>query len=432
MAKDNKPIESEKLIILKNAVAMAKYDLSKNQQKVFLEVAMMAKNNPDEKFYKLYIREFLKNIGVSTNDTAELKREIEEMRNITIHIPMTKKGGELKANFFASVELFEGSRYVEIELSDKLKPYFIEIAEGDFFHYQIQNTRVLKSGHSIRMYLYLKSWRWTGKASIKYDELRSILGVKPDDYKLFGDFKRRVLDKTQKELKEKTDISFEYSLVRRVAGNPNTPVVKINFFIIENGKKAPITEQKIIPIKIEADFDLVKLANSIGQIDESELSILVEKYTRDRIHDVLLLASEENNRGNKIRSLTAYLHNALKNNSAIGKSKQSKPKNTQHIEIEKILKNNFNKFKEELITRIGSEASPEEKNKFFDEVKELVKKPQMKSIYMIGDDWNFDAMRNVLGKRLLTYTDYEIEIMLMKSIGKPAKKENGFWKYDNN
>ena len=62
MAKDNKPIESEKLIILKNAVAMAKYDLSKNQQKVFLEVAMMAKNNPDEKFYKLYIREFLKNI----------------------------------------------------------------------------------------------------------------------------------------------------------------------------------------------------------------------------------------------------------------------------------------------------------------------------------------------------------------------------------
>ena len=437
--KSVKPIESDQLVILKNAVAMAKYDLSRNQQKVFLEVAILAKNNPEEKFYKLYIREFLKNIGVTTNDTAELKREIEEMRNITIHIPLTKRGGELKANFFASVEIFENqnSRYIEIELSDKLKPYFIEIAEGDFFHYQIENTRVLKSNHSIRMYLYLKSWKWASKTTIKYSELRDILGVKLNDYKLFGDFKRRVLDKAQDELREKTDITFDYTLIRQRANNPNTPVYKIAFTIQENGKTPPITQEltsKQLPLllTLEPDKELLKLATQIDPIGTPDIATMIGSYGRERVHDVLILANEEMQRGNKIRSLTAYLHNALKNNSANGKSTISKTQETGqtiyqiHKEIEKAIKNGISEFKASYYSQLGSNATQDIKDAYMQKVRdELAHNSALKSVFQIGDEWNPEALRQGLGLRLCKKSDDELSMMMLN-----IKKEKGFWKYE--
>lgn len=440
--KEIKPFESEQLVILKNAVAMAKYDLSRNQQKVFLEIAMMAKNQPDEKFYKLYIREFLKNIGVSTNDTAELKREIEEMRNITIHIPKTKRGGELKANFFASVEIFEsqGSRFIEIELSEKLKPYFIEIAEGDFFHYQIQNTRVLKSNHSIRMYLYLKAWRWTGKATIRYDELRGVLGVKEGDYKLFGDFKRRVLDKCQVELKEKTDISFDYKLIRERPNNPNTPVHRISFTIQDNGKtpaiiEMPIAPQIVIPSTVASDQELIKLAHEIEKIDAQDLATLLASFGRDRVYDVLLLAKDELDRGTKIRSLTAYLYNAIKNNSASGKASRQNQKqhNAQilktHKDIESAIKRGLDEFKTRYLIEIGANAPQEKKDLFFARIQqEINRNPRLDKIYKSGDEWNLDILRSSLGAELNGKSDDELAILYMNSIGKSVTKEKGFWR----
>ncbi len=458
--KEVKPIESEQLVILKNAVAMAKYDLSRNQQKVFLEVAMLAKNNPEEKFYKLYIREFLKNIGVSTNDTAELKREIEEMRNITIHIPKTKRGGELKANFFASVEIFENqsSRFIEIELSEKLKPYFIEIAEGEFFHYQIENTRVLKSNHSIRMYLYLKAWRWAGKATIRYDELRGILGVKEGDYKLFGDFKRRVLDKCQDELKQRTDIAFDYILIRERPNNPNTPVHKISFTVKDNGKTpaiievpllpqtvigktsplidVPLPPQTVIPLTVEPDQELLKLAYEIEKIDVQELAVLVGNYGRERVHDVLVLAKEQADKGIKIQSLIAYLHVAIKNESAKGKARNQALKRSNidtmkvHREIETAIKRGLDNYREKYYTELGKKAKPEQKNEFLTLLLERIAKNEIRrhDIYD-GETLKQDVVRYLYGYEYHKKSDDELAVMFMQSIDKLVAKEKGFWKY---
>ncbi|MCC5610881.1 replication initiation protein [Nostoc sp. CHAB 5834] len=441
--KEVKPIESDQLVILKNAVAMAKYDLSRNQQKVFLEVAMLAKNRPDEKFYKLYIREFLNNIGVSTNDTAELKREIEEMRNITIHIPKTKRGGELKANFFASVEIFEnqGSRFIEIELSEKLKPYFIEIAEGDFFHYQIENTRVLKSAHSIRMYLLLKKSEWVNKTTIRYDELRGYLGVKEGDYKLFGDFKRRVLDKCQDELKQKTDIAFEYLLIRERPNNPNTPVHKIAFTIQRNGKtptiiEVPLSPQIVIPLTIEPDQELTKLAHDIEKIDVNELATLIGNYGRDRVHDVLLLAKEQAAKGIKILSLTAYLHNAIKNNSAQGKARKQVDRKTSaqltktHIEIETTIKHGIFAFTNDYYTSLGMNAPIDKKTEFLNILIERIAKRELRKqdIYD-GETLKQETVRYLYGYEFHRKSEDELAVLFMKSINKPVIKEKGFWKY---
>lgn len=435
------PVDSEKLVILRNAVAMAKYDLSRNQQKVFLEVAMLAKNEPDAKFYRLYVREFLNNIGVVTNDTTELKREIEEMRNITIHIPLTKRGGELKANFFASVEIFENSRYIEIELADKLKPYFIEIAEGDFFHYQIQNTRVLKSSHSIRMYLYLKAWRWTGKATIRYNELRGILGIKEGDYKLFGDFKRRVLDKCQEELTAKTDVAFTYNLIRERANNPNTPVHKISFVIHDNGKtpaiiEIPLAAQMTLPLAVQPDEELLKLTHEIGPMDAAELATLIGSYGRERVVDVLLLVKDETAKGNRVRSLAAYLHNALKNNSGQGKARQHVQKRQQaevvktHRDIESMVKKGFDTYKTQYLITLGGNASQDQKDVFFARVQQKISQNRtLEKAYKKGDEWDQDALRAEMGVELLDKSDDELALLYMQSIGKPIEKQKGFWAY---
>ena len=92
------------LVYLRNPIAVAKYKLSQIQQKVFIEIALMAKKSPETVYYKLYIRDFQKKTDSTTNDTTAIKLQIKEMAHIPIYIEKTKTGGVVDATIFASVE----------------------------------------------------------------------------------------------------------------------------------------------------------------------------------------------------------------------------------------------------------------------------------------------------------------------------------------
>jgi plasmid replication initiation protein len=68
----------------------------------------------------------------------------------------------------------------------------------------------LRSVYSIRIYELLKQYQRIGKITITIDGLRSMLGIEPKEYHLYGDFKRFVILVAHKEINEKTDISFEF------------------------------------------------------------------------------------------------------------------------------------------------------------------------------------------------------------------------------
>jgi Initiator Replication protein len=240
------PFKNPDMVVLRNPVARAKFGLSLVQTKFLFEVLAYFKDHPEQRYARFYLRDYLSKLGVSSNNFKEYVNQMEDMRRRDINIPRSGDSSKLHfigVSLFASAEYMldeNGDGYVEIEVSDKLKPYFLEITKGEFFYYHILNTRVLRSTYSIKLYLLLKSYRRFGKLEIGLQELREILEIAPDEYLQYKNFKARVLETARIEMQEKNDICFEYEDVRR---NRKSPIEKIVFRITDNPNAKEILEK---------------------------------------------------------------------------------------------------------------------------------------------------------------------------------------------
>jgi len=111
-----------------------------------------------------------------------------------------------------------------------LRPYLLEL-KREFTSYKLENVVKLKSSYAIRIYELLKQYEKLQERTFLLKSLREMLGAE-DIYPAYGNFKQRVLVPAQKELKKKTDISFEIEEVKK-----GRKVEKVKFLITSTGKK---------------------------------------------------------------------------------------------------------------------------------------------------------------------------------------------------
>ena len=74
--------------------------------------------------------------------------------------------------------------------------------------------RGLSSKHSLALYETLKDYEGIKKIRIPIDGLKKILGLKPEQYKIFTMFRERVIDVAVREINKKTDLKVSYELER--------------------------------------------------------------------------------------------------------------------------------------------------------------------------------------------------------------------------
>lgn len=209
-------IEDNKNHIIKkhnDLVNKARYSLSEDGIKlVSMLIAMI--NKDDERFQEYHIRvtDFTKLKGSSSkNDYETVHKIIKELLSCPVKI------GNLQANFIASGEYKEGTATAVFEISQKLKPYLLELKK-DFLEYDLKDILMLKSGYVIRLYeLIIQQWReykHYNKNSKSYtfdldiDELKTLFEI-PNSY-LYKDIRVNIIDKAKQQFKEKTNITFDY------------------------------------------------------------------------------------------------------------------------------------------------------------------------------------------------------------------------------
>lgn len=83
--------------------------------------------------------------------------------------------------------------------------------EANFTKYLLDQVSDFKSQYSIRLYELLIKYKDIGNSK-KYsiEEIRSLLGIGVNEYKVLADFKKRVLDIAVKEINDKTDTTIKY------------------------------------------------------------------------------------------------------------------------------------------------------------------------------------------------------------------------------
>lgn len=209
------------LVVKGNQLINSRYTLSLAEMRIFLLILVqIGKNDQEFKRYRIRIRDYAEAIGSRSKSIhKELKNTVRNMLDRKLYIPK-EKGGWLQMNLIASGEYIPEDGILEIEITPKLRPFLLGLKDN-FTTYDIKNVLSMQSFYSVRIYELLKKEVYHGRGlDIRVEELREKLDIGQGQYKSYNLFKKRVILQAQRELSEKSDLSFEFEEIkegRRVA-----------------------------------------------------------------------------------------------------------------------------------------------------------------------------------------------------------------------
>lgn len=294
------------------------YDLSLEEQKIILTLASMVQpEDEDFKPYKFMISDFMKLINVNTKTKyIEIPKITKELMKKVFEI---NEGDTLiQTAWLSSATYKKGSGIVELEFSPKLKPYMLKL-NSMFTQYKLENILTMKSKYSPRIYEILKcnEFKKQGYIELEIEDLRKLLKAE-NVYPLYANFKQKLLKSTQKELKEKTDISFEFEEIKT-----GRKITALRFYI-KSKKQNNIAKEEIC-----ATFEETNYIEQVKSIFHEEISSLqakqifdVSKGNIELIKEKYQIAKQTNN----INNLVGWIIEALKRDykEPIGKTKVDK------------------------------------------------------------------------------------------------------------
>lgn len=128
-------------------------------------------------------------------------------REARIHLDENR---ELLTHFVQQVIFDKEKKEIRVLFAKGLKPYLSQL-EGHFTSYKLKNIVQLKSAYAVRFYQLLCEWQGQGMSMhiLDFDKINKMLST---PYKLFGDFKKKVLDVAVEQINIYTDFQVEYSL----------------------------------------------------------------------------------------------------------------------------------------------------------------------------------------------------------------------------
>lgn len=179
--------------------------------------------------------EKLKNY-VITKDVLEkkLKRRLTEKRTNELLRRLLGKqiwmdnDERLKGwNIFSSLTYDKREKNYSVLFNPELQPFLLKLQV-----FTLGDTKylfALESKYQKQMYLLMTQWKKRGKFTTKVDALMESFNV-PDSMKVWGEFKRKVLDASAKAFFEKSDVIFEWKVTKK----KGRKIDEITFYIQDN------------------------------------------------------------------------------------------------------------------------------------------------------------------------------------------------------
>lgn len=219
------------LVTKANALIEASYRLTVAEQKIILLLA--SKVQPEDEDFKEYtfaIVDFMSLLGIKNKSKY---KEVQETTKKLIQKTFEFRTGNIltQVAWLSGAQYHEGEGKVTLVFHRWLRPFLLQLKK-EFTRYRLENVIQLRSVYSIRIYELLKQYEGIKYREFEIDVLRQMLGLTENEYRLYADLKRRIIIIAQKELAQKTDISFEFEEIKIGRGK-----VKAIKFLIKKNKE---------------------------------------------------------------------------------------------------------------------------------------------------------------------------------------------------
>ncbi|WP_336624146.1 replication initiation protein [Clostridium sp.] len=184
------------------------------------------------------ISDFMKLLGVENQAKyTEIPKITKELMKKVFEI---EEGNRIIQSAWLSGTIYEkGTGCVTLKFNPDLKPYMLKL-NNMFTQYRLANILSMKSKYSPRIYEILKcnEFKKQGYIDLQIEDLRKLLKAE-NIYPRYNDFKRKIIEQTQRELKKLSDISFDFEEIKT-----GRKVTSLKFYIHSN-KVKKTTENKI-------------------------------------------------------------------------------------------------------------------------------------------------------------------------------------------
>lgn len=294
------------LVTKANTLITSNYDLSLEEQRIILTLASTVQpEDEDFKPYKFKISDFMELLGIEDKSkysvipkvTKELMKKVFEIEN----------GNKItQIAWLSSAEYEKGTGIVELEFSPKLKPFMLGLKEF-YTSYRLKNILELKGKYSIRMYEIIKSNEFKKVAEITVDELRKILKADKGSYLVYQNFKNRIIIQAQKELKEKTDISFDFKEIKT-----GRKVTALRFYIHQNKSRMTNEPTALDEVSVSVSEDVEQ--ENIDLVKGIEIIINMMKAHNVNGSEAMKIYKSANGDMNHISKVYNYCKNKKANN----------------------------------------------------------------------------------------------------------------------
>jgi len=299
--------EKHRYVSQSNHLIEASYKLSLQEQRIILLVASMIKRT-DEDFhaYKVSVKYLQDLLGIEYDAFYKVVKDLTK-KLIGRVLVIRKSNSTLQTSWCSSAEYFDGEGFVEICFDPKLKPYLLQL-QGFFTTFQLKFLIQLKSIYAIRIYQLLKQYEKTGQRSLDVAELREMLKIEPDKYKIYRDFRKRVLLPAKEEINKKTDIQIDFK-ERRLNRVPVSLDFKIKVNTIHKGKELVVYEDET------TNPELYKKLIEYFLLTPEQAQGVIIQFEKDpeRINSNLTYVENQYKKG-EVKNIGAYTLKAIKEN----------------------------------------------------------------------------------------------------------------------
>lgn len=257
------------LIVKDNGLINASYSLGLAEQRLILlaivEARRSGKGLAKGSLLTVHAKDYAKQYNTDIDTAYQVLKDGAKALMIKVikykaKSPMTGRLIEFEEPWANKSAYEPDLGYVYIRFADVVVPLITRL-ESQFTSYRIDNVSNLTSGYAIRLYEIICSWREVGKTpKYKIDDIRSKLGVEPEQYNTMSNFKARVLRTAIKQVNKHTDLFVQYKQYKT-----GTKITAISFTF--KSKQSD---------KQTANNDFIKMTDSQIKLFSSKLASLNE------------------------------------------------------------------------------------------------------------------------------------------------------------
>ncbi|MCT6684619.1 replication initiation protein [Bacillus velezensis] len=298
-----------------NDLINSRQDLSLTERRIIYSLISLVQPEDEEmKTYVLQIKDLARLVGISEHSFYErVEKSIDQLQSKVLVVEkFDTQGNPLivdKINWIQQATYLKGEGLVRIKLSDALAQYLVNL-KTSYTKYRLYNVLKLKSEYSWRMYEILKEREpLQRKRILRVSELRRLLNIPDDKLTQTKNLKKVVIEKAKEELKEKTDIYFEYEVHKKIGRRIDSFV----FYVYKN-------EQNVRQFlsKDAVDFDVRAVLSRIMKygVSKSVAVSWIKQYHPRYIEENLDYAVGMQSHSGSIDNLSGYIYQTMKHNYA--------------------------------------------------------------------------------------------------------------------